>query len=473
MKPKDNETFAYSKVTEETLRTLNNILGKENVLIDKETLERYSYDETPHGIHELPEVVVKPQKTEQVAEILKLADQKRIPVTFRGQGTGLSCGAVPIFGGLLISFERMNKIIEIDENNLMAVAEVGVILTDLRPEVEDRGLFYPADPGERTSSLGGNIATNAGGMNCVKYGKVRDYVLGLEVVIPSGKILQLGGKTVKRSSGYELMHLIIGSEGTLAAVTKVIIRLIKLPKLFITLYIPFRDMVGAFKSVSEILRNRITPTAIEFIEREVILETERKTGRRMPNHDAEAYLIIRLDGEDEPILFSEGEKISSICLENNALDILVADTKESQSKIWEIRSAFYENIVKNKDAEIIDTVIPPSSIPEFMTKVKSISTKYGVKILSYGHAGDGNIHIHPIRESLSKEEWYQKLPSVMDEIYKTSISFGGAISGEHGIGVSKKTYFQTEFDIEQIKLMKQIKMVFDPNNILNPGKIFD
>jgi glycolate oxidase len=420
-----------------------------------------------------PEVVVKPQTTEQVSEVLKIADQQKIPVTFRGQGTGLTCGAVPIYGGILMSFEKMNRIVEIDEDNLMAVAEAGVVLIDLREEVEKRGLFYPADPGEKTSMLGGNVATNAGGMNCVKYGKVRDYVLGLEAVLASGKILQLGGKTVKRSSGYELMQLLIGSEGTLAAVTKVILRLIKLPRLFITLYIPFQDMGSAFRSVSEILRKRITPTAVEFTEREAILETERQTGKKMPNHDAEAYLIIRLDGDDENTLLSEGEKISEICMANSAVDVLVADTKESQSKIWDIRGVFYENIVRNNDAEIIDTAIPPSQIPEFMNVVKDISNKYGVKIISYGHAGDGNLHIHPIRGDLSKEEWTKRLPNAMDEVYKASIRIGGTISGEHGIGVSKKHYFQENFDNEQIRLMKMIKTAFDPNNILNPGKIFD
>ena len=468
-----NDILSYNNVTREILEKLNRILGEGNALIDSEVLDRYSSDETPHGLRVPPEVVVRPQTTEQVSEVLKLADQKKIPVTFRGQGTGLTCGAVPIYGGILMSFEKMNKIIEVDEDNLMAVAEAGVVLIDLREEVEKRGLFYPADPGEKTSMLGGNVATNAGGMNCVKYGKVRDYVLGLEAVLPSGRILQLGGKTVKRSSGYELMQLLIGSEGTLAAVTKVTIKLIKLPKLFITLYIPFQDMGGAFRSVSEILRKRITPTAIEFTEREAILETERQTGKKMPNHDAEAYLIIRLDGDDENVLLSEGEKISEICMENSAVDILVADTKESQSKIWDIRGDFYENIVRNNDAEIIDTAIPPSQIPEFMAVVKNISTKHGVKIISYGHAGDGNLHIHPIRGKLSKEEWTHKLPSVMDEVYKASIKIGGAISGEHGIGVSKKHYFKEDSDDEQIRLMKMIKTAFDPNNILNPGKIFD
>ncbi len=463
----------FNKVTDEIVAALKDILGSENVHTDKETLEKYSHDETPHGLRCLSEVVVKPENTEQVAAILRLANQYRIPVTFRGQGTGLADGAVPLYGGILVNFERMNRIIEVDEDNLIAVVESGAVLIDLRQEVERRGLFYPADPGERTSSIGGNVATNAGGMNCVKYGKVRDYILGLEVVLPSGKILELGGKTVKRSTGYELMHLIIGSEGTLAAVTKVIIHLIKLPKVFITFYVPYNDFDGAVKSVSQILKSRLTPTALEFMERSVILETEKQTGKKMPHDTAEAYLIIRLDGDDDSILYSEGERISNICLENGALDVLVADTKESQANIWDVRSGFYDGIVKGKDIDIVDTVIPISSIPDFMKAIRKISARHGVRILAFGHAGDGNIHIHPTRDTLSPEEWAEKYPKIMKEIYETSLFFGGTISGEHGIGYAKKKYFASGFDKEQIMLMKKIKKIFDPNNILNPGKIFD
>lgn len=419
----------YNKVTPEVLSSLIEFIGPENVKTDEATLEKYSHDETPHGLRALPEVVLKPENTEQVSKILSLADQNRIPVTLRGQGTGLSSGAVPALGGILISFERMNRILEVDEDNLMAVVEAGVVLQDLRREVEKRGLFYPADPGERTSMMGGNVGTNAGGMNCVKYGKVRDYVLGLEVVLPSGKILNLGGKVVKRSTGYELIHLVTGSEGTLAAVTKVTLKLIKLPSLFITLYVPFNTLQGAIKSVSEILRDRITPTAIEFVERDVIIETENRIGKKMPNHDSEAYLIIRLDGDNESLLYDEGEKISGICMRNGAVDVLVADTKESQENIWDIRSAFYEGIVKNRDVEVIDTAVPRSKIPEFIIAVKSISARYGVRILCFGHAGDGNIHIHPQRNDLTVEEWSEKRPKIMDEVYRTSKAYGGTISG--------------------------------------------
>lgn len=463
----------FSKVTEDVLLSLKEIVGEENVLIDRESLEKYSSDEAPIGLDTLPEVVVKPESTEQVSKILALANERRIPVTPRGQGTGLCNGAVPVYGGILLSLERMNRIIEIDEDNLMAVVEAGVVLSDLRAEVESRGLFYPADPGERTSMIGGNVNTNAGGMNGVKYGKTRDYILGLEAVLPSGKILNLGGKVVKRSTGYDLMQLIIGSEGTLAVVTKVIIKLIKLPKFFMTLYIPFNNLHDATKSVSDILKERMTPTAMEFVEKDVILEAEERVGKTMPHHDSEAYLIIRIEGDKEDELYENAEGISEICMRNNAVDVLVADTKERQDRIWDIRSIFYEAIVKSRIAELVDAAIPPSKIPEYVEKIKEITQKYGVRILSYGHAGDGNIHVHPIKNSLSDEEWAEKLPKVMEELYREARTLGGVISGEHGIGWTKKKFLSMCLDEEEIRLMKEIKKIFDPNNILNPDKIFD
>lgn len=463
----------YNKVTEEILSELKGIVGEENVLTDVRDLEKYSHDETSIGVKALPEVVVKPENTTQVSKVLALANERKIPVTPRGQGTGLCSGAVPIYGGILLSLERMNRILEIDEDNLMAVVEAGVVLSDLRAEVEKRGLFYPADPGERTSVIGGNVGTNAGGMNGVKYGKTRDYILGLEVVLPSGKVLNLGGKVVKRSTGYDLMHLIIGSEGTLAVVTKAILKLVKLPKMFMTLYVPFNNLHDAARAVSDILRERITPTAMEFVERDVILEAERKVGKTMPHHDSEAYLIIRIEGDKEEELYENAEGISEICMKNNAVDVLVADTKERQDRIWDIRSIFYEAIVKSETVELVDAAVPPSKIPEYVEKVKEISQRYGVRILSYGHAGDGNIHVHPMKGDLSDDEWNEKLPKVMEDLYREARALGGVISGEHGIGWTKKKYLPICLDEEEIRLMKEIKRIFDPNNILNPGKIFD
>lgn len=465
--------MGFGKIDEDVLVNLRKIVGEKNLFTSGEELEKYSYDETPQGIKALPEIVVKTNNITEVSKVLSLANEKKIPVTPRGQGTGLCSGAVPVYGGILLSLENMNRIIEIDEDNLMAVVESGVVLSDLREEVENRGLFYPADPGERTSSIGGNVNTNAGGMNGVKYGKTRKYILGMEAVLPSGKILELGGKVVKRSTGYELMHLIIGSEGTLAVVTKVIIKLLKLPDKFMTLYIPFNNLYDAVKSVSEILKERMTPTAMEFVERDVILEAEKREGKIMPHRDSEAYLIIRIEGEKDEDLDEKAIDISEVCMKNNAVDVLVADTKEKQDNIWDVRSIFYEAIVKNKTAELIDTAVPPSSIPEYMKRIKEISQKHGVRILSYGHAGDGNIHIQPIKEKLTDVEWDKRLPAVMESIYREAYLLGGVVSGEHGIGWTKKKYLPICLDEEQIRLMREIKSIFDPNNILNPGKIFD
>jgi len=463
----------YGKVTEDVLLSLARIAGKDNVLTEREDLERYSRDESPLGLKVLPEVVVKPKSTQEVSEILILANENRIPVTPRGQGTGLCDGAVPICGGIVLTLENINRILEIDEENLMAVVEAGVILSDLRTEVEKRGLFYPADPGERTSAVGGNVNTNAGGMNGVKYGKVRDYLLGLEAVLPNGKVLSLGGKVVKRSTGYDLMQLVVGSEGTLAVVTKAIIRLIKLPRIFMTLYVPFNNLFDAARSVSETLKERMTPTAMEFVERDVIIEAEKYVGKQMPHHDAEGYLIIRIDGESDEDLYKDAEAISEICLRNNAQDVLVADTKERQSRIWDLRSIFYEVIVKSRVADLVDAAIPPNKIPEYIMKVREVSRQFGVRILSYGHAGDGNIHVHPLKNGLSDYEWAEKLPKVMMRLYEEARALGGVVSGEHGIGLAKKKYLPVFIDEEQMRLMKEIKRIFDPNNILNPGKIFD
>ena len=465
--------LSYGRITDGLIQELVSIMGPENVKTDAETLEKYSHDETPLSEGALPEVVVMPGSTEEVSKTLALANEHRIPVTFRGQGTGLSCGAVPLLGGILMGFEKMNRILEIDEENLMAVLESGAVLLDFRKEVEKRELFYPADPGERTSSIGGNVATNAGGMNGVKYGKTRDYILGLEVVLPSGKIMELGGKTVKRSMGYDLVHLIIGSEGTLAAVTKVIVKLIKLPKIFMTLYVPFNNLQDAVASVCEVLRNRITPTAMEFVERDAILLAEEHLEKTMPHHDSDAYLIIRIEGDKEDDLYEEAGAISDICGKNNAVDVLVADTPESQSRIWDIRSHFYEAVVKARVAELVDAAVPPGKIAQFMQAVKEISKKYGMRIIGYGHAGDGNIHLHPLKDELSDKKWEELLPKVMTEIYQRAVGFGGTVSGEHGIGSAKKSYVSIALDEDQVGLMREIKRNFDPNGILNPGKIFE
>ncbi len=463
----------YGKIDNQVLERLSSIVGEANLHTDAPTLEKYSRDETPLVEGSLPDAVVMPASPEEVSEVLSLANDLKIPVTFRGQGTGLSCGAVPILGGILMVFERMDRILEIDEENLMAVLEPGVVLLGFREAVEKRGLFYPADPGERTSAIGGNVGTNAGGMNGVKYGKTRDYILGLEVVVPSGEILSLGGKTVKRSMGYDLMHLLIGSEGTLAAVTKVIVKLVKLPGIFMTLYVPFDDLHHAVDSVCDILRKRITPTAIEFVERDAILLAEEHLDRKMPHDEANAYLIIRLEADKEDDLYEEAEAVSEICTDRGAVDVLVADTPETQARIWDIRSNFYEAVVKARVADLVDAAVPPAKIADFMHAVKEISKEHGMRIIGYGHAGDGNIHLHPLKDRLTDEEWERKLPQVMEAIYRRAAEFGGTVSGEHGLGSAKKKYAPIALSKEEIEIMRGIKSVFDPNGILNPGKVFD
>jgi glycolate oxidase len=463
----------YNKITGDVVAELEGIVGPQKVITDRVAMDQYSHDEVSTHFKAFPEVVVKVQNTMQVSKILSLANEKRIPVTLRGQGTGLSCGAVAIYGGILMSFEEMNRILEIDEDNLVAVVESGVVLLNLRTELEKRELFYPADPGERSSAIGGNVNTNAGGMNGVKYGNTRGYVLGLEAVLPSGKILNLGGKTIKRSTGYELLHLIIGSEGTLAAVTKIILRLMKLPKIFITLYVPFPSLHDAIKTVPEIIRRKITPTAMEFIERAPLLVAEKHLGERMPHDDAEAYLILRIDGDSEDELYKIGESVAAICTENNASDVLIADTKEAQDKIWDIRGRFYEALIQNRVADIVDTVVPSSRVADYMDEVKKISKKHGIRVLGYGHAGDGNIHLQIMKDDLSDDGWTQGRLKTMRELYTTAVAFGGTISGEHGIGLAKKDFFPIGVGEEEMKLMKGIKSLFDPHTILNPGKIFD
>jgi glycolate oxidase len=418
-------------------------------------------------------VVVTPQNTQQVSEVLSFANEHHIPVTFRGQGTGVSSGAVPLYGGIVLSFECMNRILEIDEENLVAVVESGVVLQTLREELARLNLFYPADPGERTSAIGGNVATNAGGMNGVKYGNTRLYILGLEAVLPSGAVLQLGGKTLKRSTGYELLHLLVGSEGTLAAITKVLLRVMKEPQRVITLYVPFPNLTAAIATVPHIIREKITPTAIEFMEQELLILVERLVDQRMPHDGAAAYLIIRLDGDEETSLYELGEAVAEVCLAHGAEDVLIAESREAQSQIWDLRSRFYEVLKSTYVLDTVDAVVPISQIAEYIHLGKQISQKYGLTIHGLGHAGDGNVHLMLLKDTLSDTEWSEKLSHTKQELHEAAVSLGGTISGEHGIGYDKKKYLPLIASKDELALMRDIKNVFDPHNILNPGKIFD
>lgn len=474
----ENVLMKYNPVTSDIIDELIDIYGSDDVIVDKQLLEPYSIDESTISPH-LPEVVVKPETTNEIALTMKLATARTIPVVARGGGTSLTGGTIPILGGIVISFEKMNKIVELDEENLMVTVEPGIFIMDLHAEMESKGFLYPPDPGQKSSCLGGNVNTNAGGMKGIKYGVTRDYVEALEVVLPSGDVVHLGRKTVKNSTGYALKDLIIGSEGTLGIVTQITLRLEPLPLLSITLYVPFNDFNDAAKTVAEIIKNKIIPSALEFTDQESILVAERFLGRSMPHNSAPAYLIIRIDGNIREELDSAFETVGELCLNNGAIDVLVADTKESQERIWEGRSCIIDAAKAEGIVELMDAVVPRNQLPTFLDGLRALSQKYDLKTQNFGHAGDGNVHTNVLKENLSDDEWKEKVQGFSEDVYSLSLKLGGNISGEHGIGLVRKRFLaqalgKTEEDgAIQLQLMKQIKKAFDPNNILNPQKIFD
>jgi len=463
----------YAEIDEGIRGRLREIVGEENVSVSAEDKETYSHDEVAELHHE-PEVVVRVTSAEQVSRILRLANEANFPVTPRGAGQGLSGGAVPVFGGVVMTLEKMKGILEIDQDNLMATVEPGVITGDLHREVEALGLFYPPDPASLDScSIGGNIAENAGGPRAIKYGITRDYVCGLEAVLPSGEIVTMGGKLVKDVTGYDLMQLLIGSEGTLAVITKVILRLLPLPSERVDLLVPFDDFHAASRSVSEVIKNRIVPTAMEFMGKDSILAAEALTEKEMPFHDAEAHLLVTVDGNDKAAVEAEYERIGEICLEQGARDVLVADNPRLRDKLWEARRLIIEALQHLSPEGIMDTqdlVVPRAKIAELLSRIKEIAGRHSLKIVCFGHAGDGNVHVNVIKD-VPDEEWRAKKGPVAEEMYEAALSLQGSITGEHGIGLTRKQYLPMAVDEHRIGIMRRIKEVFDPKCILNPGKI--
>jgi glycolate oxidase len=460
----------YGQVTDDTLALLTEIVGNKNVLTGDER-ENYARDETPKLKPVIPAVVIKPEDTGSVAKILKLANEKNVPVTPRGGGTGVSGGAVPIYGGIVLSLERMNRILEIDEDNFVAIVEPGVTLSDLYQAVEEHGLYYPLYPGEMSATIGGNAATNAGGINAVKYGVTRHFVLGLEAVLPTGETIHTGGKFVKCSTGYDLTQLIIGSEGTLAVITKVILRLVLPPGRREILFVPFNSLNDAIKSVPDILKERILPVGIEFMERDIINMVEQYTGKEIPLHDYEAFLMIIVEADSEDEIHHISSRIGEVCLNHGAVDIFIPGSERAKRKLLEAREKFYHVIQHFGMPDIADVVVPRSRIAEFVGKAKEIASEYRIPLVAYGHAGDGNVHLHPMSQETDKAE--DKIKEVLTKIYELGVSLGGTISGEHGLGFAKKGYLYMAADKDKQELMKRVKLAFDPNNIMNPGKVFD
>ncbi len=464
----------YKKIDDGILSKLREIVGAENVSTSSEDREKYAHDEVAELYHE-PEAVVKAHSAKEISEIMKLAGKENFPVTPRGAGQGLSGGAVPVFGGVVLTLEEMDSIVEIDEENMMACVEPGVITGNLQIELDKCGLFYPPDPASSDScTIGGNIAENAGGPHAIKYGVTKDYVVGLEAVLPSGEIVAMGGKVVKNVTGYNLIQLLIGSEGTLAIVTKILVRLLPLPKERVDLLVPFDDFRKAAKTVSDIIKSRIIPTALEFMERDSIEAVEKLLEKEAYFRDSAAHLLITLDGNDKGAVEADYEKIGGICLENGAEDVMVADNARTRERMWEIRKMIIEALQNLSPEHIMDTqdvVVPRTRLPELLNRIKEVGSKYGIDIISFGHSGDGNVHVNIIK-NVEESVWKEKAPKAAAEIYKLAVDLGGMVTGEHGIGVTRKKFLGLGVDEHQIRLMKMIKDDFDPQHVLNPGKIF-
>jgi glycolate oxidase subunit GlcD len=463
----------YNKVTAEIIEQLSKIFRKDQVLIDEEGIEPYSHDKVV-GLKADPEVVVKAETSEEISPLFQLAQREKVPITPRGAGYGLSGGAVAVQGGIVLSVERMNRILEIDKKNLMITVEPGVITGDIHRAVEAEGLFYPPDPASLDScTIGGNIAEDAGGPRAVKYGVTRGYVCGLEAVLPSGEIITCGGKLVKNVTGYNLIQLLIGSEGTLGIVTKIILRLIPLPKVQVDLLVPFDDFQSAADTVSDIIAHHIIPTTIEFMEQDSLKAVERLLKKKFPFDDAAAQLLIQLDGNRQESVESDMEIVGKLCLEHGARDVLVAKDRPTCLRLWEARRMIIEALnAESPMNHMEDVVVPRSEIPLLLAGIKKIASDYGLRIINFGHAGDGNVHVNVLKDQLPDERWADIIPTVAEKIYHLTLSLGGTITGEHGIGCTRRRYLTLALEPAQIDLMCRIKKAFDPNHILNPGKIF-
>lgn len=464
-----------NKITQELVEQFKSIVGPEYLFTDAESFEKYGKDETER-LHYNPEVVAKPRSSQEIAALLKLCNQYIIPVTPRGGGTGLSGGALPHMGGLVISMERFNSILEIDERNLQVTTEPGVITEVLQDAVKAVNLFYPPDPSSKGSCfIGGNIAENSGGPKAVKYGVVKDYVLNLEVVLPTGDIIWTGSNVLKNSTGYNLTQLLVGSEGTLGIVTKIVLKLIPLPKFDLLMLAPFSNLENASAAVSAIFRAGITPSAMELMEIDSIkIVSKMVDSTAFPvTDDIAAHLIIEVDGNNMDVLMGEMEQIAEVLTQFDAGEIFFADDAQQKTELWKLRRRVAEAVKSVGYTIEEDTVVPRAELPKLIRGVKALGTQYGFHAVCYGHAGDGNLHIrinHPnIKNSYGSEE----MNSILKELFVLVKSLGGTISGEHGIGLIQKSYLPVVFESATLEVMKGIKKAFDPNNILNPGKIFD
>jgi glycolate oxidase len=467
--------MAFNKISNDIIELLNGICGNSFVFFDEQTKTNYGHDETDFYLYP-PEVVVKPRTAKEISEILILANKQYIPVTVRGAGTGLTGGALPIHGGILISMERFNEILQIDTRNLQATVEPGVINEVFQNKVKEHQLFYPPDPASKGSCfLGGNVAESSGGPKCVKYGTTKDYILNLEVVLPTGEIIYTGANTLKNSTGYNLTQLMIGSEGTLGVVTKIIVRLLPLPKYDLLMLIPFKSIEQSCEFVSDVFKAGYTPSAMEMMERDALILTVKhiETTAVKIEDGIEAHLLVEVDGNNLDVLNQEMEAIAAIAEKYEIGDIAFADSAAQKSELFKLRRKINEAVRATTISKEQDTVVPRAELPKLVHGVKELGKKYNFKSVCYGHAGDGNLHIRLIKGELTDEQWNgDYMRNVIIKLFTLCKQLGGTISGEHGIGWIQKGYTPVVFSEKEIELQKNIKKVFDPNGILNPDKMF-
>lgn len=457
------------------IEAFKKIVGEDFVFVDQESLNNYAHDET-ENLHFLPEVVVKPRTAEEISALLTICNKERIPVTPRGAGTGLSGGALPHLGGLLLSTERMNTILEIDERNLQVTTEPGVITEVLQEAVKEKKLFYPPDPSSRGSCfIGGNIAENSGGPKAVKYGVVKDYVLNLEVVLPSGEIIWTGSNVLKNSTGYNLTQLMVGSEGTLGIVTKIVLRLIPLPAYDVLMLVPFKNLEQAGEAVSAIFRAGFVPSAMELVEIDALkIVCKFVDSTAVPvTDDTAAHLIIEVDGNNMDVLMGEIEAIANLLTQYDIGEIYFADDAQQKAELWKLRRRVAEAVKLIGYTIEEDTVVPRAELPKLIRGVKELGSKHNFEVVCYGHAGDGNLHIRIRKKGIPNSYENEEMNKILRELFLLVKSIGGTISGEHGIGLIQKPYMDIVFRDANLRLMRGIKKAFDPNNILNAGKIFD
>ena len=464
----------YKKIDNTDIEFFRSVIGEAYVITSHDGLTKYAKDETEY-LTFYPEVVLKPANTDEISKVMKYCNEHLIPVSARAAGTGLSGNSLCIYGGVMLTIERLNKILNIDEQNLQVTTEPGVITEHLQNTVKEKGLYYPPDPSSRGSSfLGGNVACNSGGPRAVKYGVVKDFVLNLEVVLASGEVIWTGANVLKNSTGYNFTQLMVGSEGTLGIITKIVLKLVPHPKFNLVMLAPFTSMEQAAGAVAAIFQAGIVPSCLEFMERDAIDWVCKWLGDvTIPiEDDVRANLLIELDGNDMDVLYKESEKLYEVMTGFDCGEILFADSDAQKADLWRMRRNV-ANAVKTTSTTIEeDTVVPRFYLPQLMVHIKEVGKKYNFRSVCYGHAGDGNIHVRIIKDDLTDDYWKNEVPKGVREIFEKVVELGGTISGEHGIGWVQRRYMDIKFPAMHIELMRQVKAVFDPRGVLNPGKIF-